>query len=160
MGLFDSRVKKSGQKIREYLSSYDCPLSGLRFSVTQERDYCAFTCDELRGVFLNGFGGDYESSIAIYFSEGRGLTAEVYISNAKARGIGSSLQRVVNDAIWEYTHSSLTDTPMSANFTPYSPGDTSMTFEVCAHNYKDPMEFDASLARICLIIKSVAEHFA
>ena len=82
-------VKEVSSEIKRYISSNQY-YRGVHFSKIEERDFCAYTADELSGMFLKGFGGNYESSITLRFSNGVGLEAEVYISNSKASRIGSN----------------------------------------------------------------------
>ena len=111
-------VKEVSNEIRRYISLNQY-YRGIRFSKIEDRDFCAYTSDELSGMFLKGFGGNYESSITIRFSNGVGLEAEVYISNAKASKIGSNLVLSMRRAF--------EGVPFKCSTTRYVPGDTSMS---------------------------------
>lgn len=128
--MFGSRsggVKQASIDIKNYINSTS-DLCNMCFDDVVERDFCAYTCDDLKGLFLKGFGGNYESSISFSYSEGLGFSAEVYISNAKARIVASVFNRIAKDAC------------DSANFlnnlrysvTPYIPGSSSLSVRFTA----------------------------
>lgn len=115
-------VKDMSKSISRYLST-NANYRGIKFTKYEERSYCSYVSDELSGIFEQGFGGDYESSITFSYSEGLGLQVEVYISNAKARRIGSSLIPVIKEEMMD-------GYPLNLSTTRYVPGDTSMTFTI------------------------------
>ena len=115
-------VKDMSKSISRYLST-NSNYRNIKFTKYEDRSYCSYVSDELSGIFLNGFGGEYESSITFSYSEGLGLQVEVYISNSKARRIGSNLVPVIKEEMMDGFR-------LSLSTTRFVPGDTSMTFTI------------------------------
>lgn len=114
-------VREVSSTIRQYVTSNKY-YKGIKFDKIEDRDFCAYTSDELSGILLKGFGGDYESSVTFRFSNGVGLETEIYISNAKARRIGANLLPTVRK--------SLEGVPFKLSSTRFVPGETSMSLTI------------------------------
>ena len=145
-------VKEVSNEIRRYTSSNQY-YRGIKFSKIEDRDFCAYTSDELSGMFLKGFGGNYESSITIRFSNGVGLEAEVYISNAKASRIGNKLLPTMRSAF--------EGVPFKISTTRYVPGDTSMSATInlpCANQRNVGTAVETLLHAVALLAVELSKY--
>ena len=120
-------VSEAGNIISSYLRNG--VFSGIKFDKYGDRTYVSYVSDELNGIYLRAFGGDYESSISVSYSVGRGLYIEVYFSSSKARSIWHKVPMIVREGLAYYDYDSFT----SATFTKFVPGQTALTFDLETH---------------------------
>lgn len=158
MGLFNrkSKVKESADRIAAYLQDFGCPIKGLQFNPMVEKDFCAFITEELNGRYECAFGGDFESSITIRYSEGRGIQGEVYVSSKRAREAGDAIVRTVREVAAPYAPSLQPSCSVTVSFTDFVPNESALSFELQSADFSTPEQFNYALARICTIIKDVA----
>ena len=112
-------IKEMGRLIKSFLQSNEY-YRGIHFELYEDRHYVSYISDELNGIFLRGFGGDYESNITFRYSE-IGLQMEVYLSNNKARRVGANLIPVIREEM-------MGENIVSLSTTRFIPGQSSMTF--------------------------------
>ena len=112
-------IKEMGRLIKSFLQSNEY-YRGIHFELYEDRHYVSYISDELNGIFLRGFGGDYESSIIFRYSE-MGLDMEVYLSSAKARRVGANLIPVIRQEM-------MGENIVGLSTTRFIPGESAMTF--------------------------------
>lgn len=144
-------VSEAGSIIYNYLRTG--VFSSIKFDKYSDRTYVSYVSDELNGIYLRAFGGDYESSISVSYSVGRGLYIEVYFSNRKARMLGNSLPTIVRDGLEYYGYDSF----VTATFTRFVPGDTSLTFDLETHP-STGMELSSRLTKLASFVKDLTSQ--
>ena len=141
-------VSEAGSIISSYLRNG--VFSGIKFDKYGDRTYVSYVSDELNGVYLRAFGGDYESSISVSYSTGRGLYIEVYFSSSKGRLLSLKVPTIVRDGLAYYGYDSFT----TATFTRFVPGQTALTFELETHP-SSGMELSSQLNKLASFIKDL-----
>ena len=141
-------VSEAGNIISSYLRNG--VFSGIKFDKYGDRTYVSYVSDELNGIYLRAFGGDYESSISVSYSVGRGLYIEVYFSSSKARSIWHKVPMIVREGLAYYDYDSFT----SATFTKFVPGQTALTFDLETHP-STATELSSHLNKLASFIKDL-----
>ena len=145
-------VSEAGSIISSYLRNG--VFSGIKFDKYSDRTYVSYVSDELNGIYLRAFGGDYESSISVSYSTGRGLYIEVYFSSAKARNVWHKVPMIVREGLADYGYDSFTTT----YFTKFVPGNTALTFELETRP-STAMELSSRLTKLASFIKDLTGQF-
>ena len=122
-------IKEATSVISEFVRCGYFP--GITFEKYDDRHYVSYVSDELKGVYLDGFGGDYESSISVGYSLGRGLYIEIYFSSSKGRMFSRSLPPFVRDGLRAYQM----DGYINADFTSFIPGESALTCTFSSNPY-------------------------
>ena len=114
-------VSEAGSIISSYLRSG--VFSGIKFDKYSDKTYVSYVSDELNGVYLRAFGGDYESSIIVSYSQGVGLNIEIYFSSKVARLIWHKVPMIVREGIDYYGYENF----VRCSFTKFIPGESALT---------------------------------
>lgn len=124
-------IKEMGKLIKNYIQTNEY-YRGIHFELYEDRHYVSYISDELNGIFLRGFGGDFESTIIFRYSE-IGLVMEVYLSSAKARRVGANLIPVIREEM-------MGENIVGLSTTRFIPGQSAMTFTLTLpiNNNTDP----------------------
>lgn len=122
-------IREASSIIREFVTSNYFP--GIRFDKYDDRYYVSYVSDVLSGVYLDGFGGDYESSISVGYSSGRGLYIEIYFSSKKGRMYSRELPPFVREGLAAYQ----IDRFVSCEFTSFIPGESALTCTLSTNPY-------------------------
>jgi hypothetical protein len=122
-------IREATSVISEFVRSDFFP--GVRFEKYDDRHYVSYVSDELKGVYLEGFGGDYESSISVGYSQGRGLYIEIYFSSKKGRMFSRALPAFVKEGLRAYEM----DRYVSCDFTSFIHGDSALTCTLSTNPY-------------------------
>lgn len=145
-------VNEASSVISSYLRNG--VFSGIKFDKYSDRTYVSYVSDELNGIYLRAFGGDYESSISVSYSVGRGLYIEVYFSSSKARQIWHTVPMIVREGLAYYGYDSFT----TASFTKFVPGQTALTFDLETHP-ATAMELSSRLNKLASFVKDLTGQF-
>lgn len=145
-------VSEAGNIISNYLRNG--VFSGIKFDKYSDRTYVSYVSDELNGIYLRAFGGDYESSISVSYSVGRGLYIEVYFSSSKARQIWHTVPMIVREGLADYGYDSFT----TATFTKFVPGQTALTFDLETHP-STTMELSSRLNKLASFVRDLTGQF-
>lgn len=130
------------------------PFPSITFEKYSDRNYVSYVSDELKGVYLRGFGGNYESSIIVAYSQGVGLTIEIYFSNMQARMVGHKVPTIVRDGLAYFGY----DDFVSCSFTRFVPGETSLTVCLTTHPYNGS-EMSDHLNKLGTFVRELAGQF-
>jgi hypothetical protein len=145
-------INEANSMISSFLRSG--PFSNIKFDKYGDRTYVSYISDELNGVYLRAFGGDYESSISVSYSVGRGLYIEVYFSSSKARQIWHTVPMIVREGLADYGYDSFT----TATFTKFVPGQTALTFDLETHP-STAMELSSRLNKLASFVRDLTGQF-
>ena len=99
------------------------PFKNIRFEKYGDRNYVSYVSDELNGPYLRAFGGDYESTIIVSYSQGVGLNIEIYFSSKVARLIWHKVPMIVVEGIDYYGYENF----VRCSFTKFIPGESALT---------------------------------
>ena len=121
-------VREAGSVISSFIREGRY-FSGILFNKYDDRNYVSYISDELNGVYLRAFGGDYESSIIISYSLGVGFVYEVYFSSSKGRLLQYKVPRIVRDGLAYYG----LDDFVRCDFTSFVPNQSALTFTLTTH---------------------------
>ena len=122
-------INEANSLISSFLRSG--PFSNIKFDKYGDRTYVSYISDELNGVYLRAFGGDYESSIIVAYSQGVGLTIEIYFSSSKGRLLQYKVPTIVRDGLAYYGY----DNFARCDFTKFIPGESAFTICLTTHPY-------------------------
>ena len=129
------------------------PFPGILFEKYGDRSYVSYVSDELKGVYLRGFGGDYESSISVAYSQGAGLRIEIYFSNNKARTVGYKVPMYIYEGLADYGYDSF----VRCDFTKFIPGDSALTACLTTHP-SSAVEMAEHLAKLGAFVYELASQ--
>ena len=129
-------------------------FSDISFEKYGDRNYVSYVSDVLNGIWQRAFGGNYESSITVSYSQGVGLNIEVYFSNSQARFVWHKVPMIVRDGIEYYGYDSFT----RCSFTKYIPNECALTFTLETHP-STGYELADHLNKLASFVKDLTTQF-